>query len=104
MNVLITGSSGQIGTNLALALIGRGDSVLGIDKRPNTWTTAFPTHTADLVATARTGQSIELPSKPDVIVHLAAWAKVHQLVKEPEKSLENVEMSFAALELARRHK
>ncbi len=31
MNVLITGSSGQIGSNLALALIARGDSVLGVD-------------------------------------------------------------------------
>jgi len=34
-------------------------------------------------------------------VHLAAWAKVHQLVREPEKALENVEMAFAALEIAR---
>jgi UDP-glucose 4-epimerase len=34
-------------------------------------------------------------------VHLAAWAKVFQLVQEPRKALENVEMSFAALELAR---
>ncbi|MEK7730877.1 MAG: NAD-dependent epimerase/dehydratase family protein, partial [Planctomycetota bacterium] len=36
MNVLITGSSGQIGTNLALALLDRGDRVLGIDIRENT--------------------------------------------------------------------
>ena len=34
-------------------------------------------------------------------MHLAAWAKVHRLVVEPEKALENVEMTFAALELAR---
>jgi UDP-glucose 4-epimerase len=104
MNVLITGSSGQIGTNLALALLARGDAVTGIDKRPNAWTDAFDTQTVDLVAAARANRAIELPERPDVIVHLAAWAKVHQLVKEPDKSLENVEMSFAALELARRHK
>jgi UDP-glucose 4-epimerase len=36
-----------------------------------------------------------------VIVHLAAWAKVYQLVLQPQKALENVEMSFAALEMAR---
>lgn len=101
MKILITGSSGQIGTNLALSLQKRGDQVLGIDKRANTWTTAFETHMIDLVALARQTASWNPPFKPDVIVHLAAWAKVHQLVKEPQKSLENVEMAFAALELAR---
>src|SRR6185295_18246975 len=39
--------------------------------------------------------------QPDVIVHLAAWAKVHQLVREPEKSFENVAMIYWALEAAR---
>lgn len=101
MNVLITGSSGQIGTNLALALLARGDTVVGIDKRENAWTTKFNTGIVDLVDAARSGRPINVAHKPDVIVHLAAWAKVHQLVKEPQKSLENVEMTFAALELAR---
>jgi len=43
MHVLITGSSGQIGTNLALYLLERGHRVFGVDVRPNTWTDAFPT-------------------------------------------------------------
>ena len=43
MNVLISGSSGQIGTNLAVALMRRGDKIIGIDKRPNTWTDEVPT-------------------------------------------------------------
>ena len=43
MNVLVTGSSGQIGTNLALALQARSHRVLGVDKRPNAWTDKFPT-------------------------------------------------------------
>ena len=34
MNVLVTGSSGQIGTNLALRLLADGHSVFGVDKRP----------------------------------------------------------------------
>jgi len=102
MEILVTGSSGQIGTNLALALVGRGDVVLGLDKRPNPWTSRFETAIVDLVAVARGQARFELPFKPDLIVHLAAWAKVHQLVLEPDKSLENVEMSFAALEMARR--
>jgi nucleoside-diphosphate-sugar epimerase len=34
-------------------------------------------------------------------MHLAAWAKVHELVLDPAKALENVQMTVAALELAR---
>jgi UDP-glucose 4-epimerase len=37
MRVLITGSSGQIGTNLALRLLSEGHDVFGVDKRVNTW-------------------------------------------------------------------
>ena len=48
MRVLITGSSGQIGTNLALRLLGDGHSVFGVDKRQNAWSDAFPTLLQDL--------------------------------------------------------
>lgn len=34
MRLLITGSSGQIGTNLALTLMAQGHTVFGIDMRP----------------------------------------------------------------------
>jgi UDP-glucose 4-epimerase len=108
MKILITGSSGQIGTNLALALIARGDTVLGIDKRANAWTQDIPTEIVDMTvapphANSPPAQFAPLIAfKPDVIVHLAAWAKVHQLVREPDKALENVSMTFFALELARR--
>jgi UDP-glucose 4-epimerase len=109
MNVLITGSSGQIGTNLGLALLARGDRVLGVDKRPNAWTQAFPTELLDLTKPppppAKDGRALLPPSvlafKPDVVVHFAAWAKVHQLVHEPAKAFENVAMTFWALEAAR---
>jgi UDP-glucose 4-epimerase len=106
MNVLITGSSGQIGTNLGLALLARGDRVLGVDKRANAWTEKFPTEVIDLTAQPRTDGSVPLPEsvrafRPQVIVHLAAWAKVHQLVREPAKAFENVAMTYWALEAAR---
>ena len=48
MRVLITGSSGQIGTNLALRLQQDGHWVFGVDKRTNTWTQAFDTLLQDL--------------------------------------------------------
>jgi UDP-glucose 4-epimerase len=65
----------------------------------------FPTEIVDMT-THPVGAVFELLAafQPDLIVHLAAWAKVHQLVKEPEKALENVAMTFWALELARHSK
>jgi len=41
LRVLVTGSSGQIGTNLALRLQREGHEVFGVDKRLNTWTDDF---------------------------------------------------------------
>lgn len=101
MRILVTGSSGQIGTNLGLRLLADGHEVLGIDDRPNTWTDEIDTDKVDLVALGRGTQRWSPPWTPDCIIHLAAWAKVHRLVQEPEKALENVEMAFAALEIAR---
>jgi nucleoside-diphosphate-sugar epimerase len=101
MNILITGASGQIGTNLALALMQRGDTVVGIDKRPNEWTDRIDMQIVDLVQLARQRQKLSIDMSVNVIVHLAAWAKVFQLVKEPDKAFENVEMIWPVLELAR---
>lgn len=101
MRILVTGSSGQIGTNLGLTLLAAGHEVLGVDNRPNGWTDDIDTEKVDLVALGRGEQTWTPPWQPDCIVHLAAWAKVHQLVREPDKALQNIEMAFAALELAR---
>lgn len=101
MRVLITGSSGQIGTNLGLGLLARGDQVVGIDRRPNTWTDRIETRILDLLDAKGT----DLPEGPfDVVVHLAAHAKVFELVETPSRALENVTMCFAALDYARRHR
>ncbi len=99
MKVLITGSSGQIGTNLALSLMSRGDHVIGIDRRSNTWTDRIETCTLDLLKT----RVEDLPQGPfDIVVHLAAHAKVFELVQTPVRALENVTMCFTVLEYARR--
>jgi UDP-glucose 4-epimerase len=104
MRVLITGASGQIGTNLALRLLADGHDVFGVDKRQNSWTDAFPTLLQDLAGhypAFRGGiGGVEYP-EVDLVVHLAAHAKVHQLVREPHRALENAIMTFNVLEYAR---
>jgi UDP-glucose 4-epimerase len=101
MRVLITGSSGQIGTNLGLRLLDEGREVLGIDIRANAWTKRIPTKILDLRRPAAELLKELASEKFDLIVHLAAYAKVHELVVHPERSLENVVMTFQVLELAR---
>ncbi len=104
MRVLITGSSGQIGTNLALRLLAGGHEVFGIDKRLNQWTDAFRYLLQDLSGHYPSYPSgiggVEYPPA-DVVVHLAAHAKVHQLVQQPHRALENMTMTFNVLEYCR---
>ena len=104
MRVLVTGSSGQIGTNLARRLTEDGHWVFGVDKRENTWTDSFRTMLQDLsghYAPYRGGMNgVEYP-QVDLVVHLAAHAKVHQLVRQPQRALENAMMTFNILEYCR---
>src|ERR1051325_8002352 len=102
MKILITGSSGQIGTNLGLRLQRDGHDVFGVDKRPNPWVgDAFPTLLQDLAGhySAFPGgiNGVEYP-ETDLVVHLAAHAKVHQLVRQPHRALENAIMTVNVLE------
>lgn len=108
MNILVTGSSGQVGTNLCLALAQKGVSVLGIDKRKNTWTGQIPTIQQDLAAQGMPSlQEISAANggfgRPDLVVHLAANAKVHELVQNPSRAHENTTITFNVLEFCRRH-
>jgi len=104
VRVLITGSSGQIGTNLALRLLASGHHVFGVDRRVNTWTNAFPTLLQDLATPQHdfVGGIGGAPYPPvDVVVHFAANAKVHELVEEPRRALDNITLTFNVLEYCR---
>lgn len=99
MNVLITGSSGQIGTNVGLALLDRGDGVVGVDWRDNEWTDRIETVRMDLSAV----KPDDLPDgKFDVVLHLAAHAKVYELVEHPDRAMANIQSAFTVLDYCRR--
>jgi nucleoside-diphosphate-sugar epimerase len=107
MRILVTGSSGQIGTNLALKLQNEGHYVFGIDKRRNTWTDDIETLYQDLSMPYHDFQvgigNVEYPQDLDAVVHFAAHAKVHELVQNPARALENITMTFNVLEFCRHH-
>ena len=106
MRILVTGSSGQIGTNLALRLLrGRARGLRGRQApEPVGRRRTFPTLLQDLAGhySAFPGgiNGVEYP-EVDLVVHLAAHAKVHQLVRQPHRALENAIMTFNVLEFAR---
>lgn len=105
MRILITGSSGQIGTNLGLYLQARGHYVFGVDKRPNSWTDQIPTLLQDLSIPYRHYKNgigyTDYPANLDLVVHFAAHAKVHELVQQPDRALENIQMTYNVLEFCR---
>jgi UDP-glucose 4-epimerase len=76
--------------------------VTGVDTRPNEWSVAVDDVTveADLL-----NGSVEamLPNDIDLIVHLAANARVHKLVEDPRRARDNFETTFNVLEYARKH-
>ncbi len=100
MRVLITGSSGQIGTNVGLALLARGDQIAGLDARPNTWTDKIPTVTCNLCQIEP--GDLPVDGRFDAVLHLAAHAKVFELVEHPRRAFENLQMCFNVLEYCRR--
>ena len=101
MKVLITGSSGQIGTNLAEKLLADGHTPVGLDIRANPWVDAFETVLMDLARPDPQALKDLAGGGFDCIVHLAAHAKVYELVENPSKARENVDMLFNALETSR---
>ncbi len=107
MRILITGSSGQIGTNLSLYLQKRGHEVFGVDIRPNTWTGEIETLLQDLSTPHHHFEGgigyVNYPPGLDLVVHLAAHAKVHELVEQPDRALENITMTYNVLEYCRQN-
>jgi len=99
--ILVTGSSGTIGTRLCEHLLDKGHAVTGLDWEKNKWQKRVQdvTNMIDLRDEKAT-LALKLP-ETDIIVHLAANARVYELVEHPDRARDNFLTLFNALELAR---
>lgn len=101
--ILITGSSGTIGTRLFEKLLEGGYSVFGFDKKENKWHKKINNLT--IIGDLLNKKDIEkLPKDFDLIIHLAANARVYKLVLNPNLALENILTIYNILDFARRNK
>ncbi len=101
MKILVTGSSGTIGTRLCETLLQRSYDVKGVDWVKNKWKPEVDAITT--LADLRDTQAMEKIDAEgiDVIVHLAANARVYELVEEPQRARDNMVSTFNVLEWAR---
>lgn len=102
MKVLVTGSSGTIGTRLCEKLLARGDDVVGLDWVPNKWNKDVQKITTVIDMRDEAAMNA-LAVQADIIIHLAANARVYELVEHPDRARDNFLTTFNALEFARRN-
>jgi nucleoside-diphosphate-sugar epimerase len=95
MKILLTGSSGMIGTALYEKL--KKKQVICIDKRENPWYPNLNTHIHDLT------KPLKLSDELNMGILLAANARVYELVEHPELAKENIDIVYNSLEFCRKH-
>ena len=89
VKILVTGSSGTIGTRLCEKLLEQGHDVVGADWEPFKWIQAIEDLRIDV--DLRDEDAFDrLPTDVDMIVHLAANARVYELVENPDRARDNI--------------
>jgi len=101
MRILLTGSSGMLGTRLFEKLQSIYE-VVGLDKRKNGWNESLNEKTIK-VDLLKKNDLTRIPKQLDLIIHLAANARVYELVKNPKLAIENIVSTFNILEFARKN-
>ena len=102
-HIVVTGSSGMLGTRLCERLLEQGHQVVGVDRKPNRWNRKLShlTIRGDLCF-PRVFE--KLPTDAGVVVHLAANSRVLDTVHNPDLARENLVSTFNVLEFCRRHR
>lgn len=118
MTILVTGAAGFIGFHTALALLERGDKVLGLDNLNAYYDPALKAERLKLLE-SRTGfafarldladrpamEALFERERPDRVVHLAAQAGVRYSIENPWAYIDsNLAGFMTVLEGCRRHK
>jgi len=100
--ILLTGSSGTVGTALTQELMRKGYNVIPLDIRHSLWDREIDGKTISHdLRRPLTKRCLQRRSKPDMIIHLAANARVHDLVVRPNLARDNYLMTYNLLEYAR---
>src|SRR3990167_9104756 len=95
--ILLTGSRGFIGTYLHEALINRGYIVFGADKKNG--------KQEDILNIDNSSYFKWLAKqKIDLIINLAAIARVRDSVENPKLAMENIQIIYNMIEFARKNK
>jgi UDP-glucose 4-epimerase len=102
MKILVTGSSGTIGTRLCEKLLAAGHEVSGADWEPCKWNKEVENLRID-IDLRHSDEFDKLPTDVDLIIHLAANARVYELVEHPERAMDNFIDTFNILEHARKN-
>ncbi|OGY84565.1 MAG: hypothetical protein A3F54_05665 [Candidatus Kerfeldbacteria bacterium RIFCSPHIGHO2_12_FULL_48_17] len=102
-HILVTGSSGMIGTALCERLLAEGIPFTGVDYKHNLWNQEVDTHTLQVDLRDRKAVLKKLPAHIDMVIHLAANARVHDLVQDPSLAFDNLQTIFNTLEYAHRN-
>jgi UDP-glucuronate 4-epimerase len=114
LRVLVTGACGFIGSHVCEALLARGDTVVGIDNFNRFYDPSIKEgHRSLLEAHPRfslvRGSILDeavraraFATRPDVVVHLAAWAGVRPSIEQPALyQRENIEGTVVMMDSAR---
>ncbi|MDR2579571.1 MAG: NAD-dependent epimerase [Fibromonadaceae bacterium] len=99
MNILVTGCAGFIGNAVAIALLQRGDTVIGIDNLNDYYSVElknarlkrippFQFHKADICDKAKLIEIFQ-SNKIDAVVHLAAQAGVRYSLENPQAYIDS---------------
>lgn len=99
--ILLTGSSGVVGTETALRLVDAGHDVRCLDLTPNRFRDDIDALTTEVDLLDAGALASAAPGRFDTLIHLAANARVPDSVADPSVAMGNFVSTFNVLELAR---